>query len=160
MAKAYILGDTNKSQIVDLNRPATIRCLAGGYPKPTITWWRGTNILPLKSARFEVNRDYSIDFNSVALSDLGQYICQAYSGQGKPVSMYVTLLGVGPVRAETPDDEPYLQYIVPDPNWQQPPQNYVPTRPPIESVPFGKQTIKVNNFWFLFYFGKKSIIIS
>lgn len=134
--KAYILGDTNSSKIVELNKPAQIRCLAGGYPKPGITWWRGTNLLPLKSTRFEVNRDNSIDFNSVALSDLGPYICQAYSGQGKPVSMYVTLLAVGQANAETPEDEQYLQYIIPSPPQQQP-NIYRPT-PPVEIEPSGK----------------------
>lgn len=139
--KAYILGDTNSSKIVELNQPAQIRCLAGGFPKPSITWWRGTNMLPLKSTRFEVNRDNSIDFNSVALSDLGPYICQAYSGQGKPVSMYVTLLAIGPANAETPEDEPYLQYIVPSPPLEQTPHYYRPTPPPPppqESEPVGK----------------------
>lgn len=92
-------------------------------------------MLPLKSTRFEVNRDNSIEFNSVALSDLGPYICQAYSGQGRPVSMYVTVLGTGPARAETPEDEQYLQYIV---NAQQPTHSYYVPTPPIEYEPIGK----------------------
>lgn len=135
--KAYILGETNSSKIVELNQPATIRCLAGGYPKPSITWWRGTNLLPLRSARFEVNRDNSIDFTSVALSDLGTYICQAYSGQGRPVSVYVTLLAHGPVRAETPEDELYLQYVVNAPPLP-PTQEYYPPRPTPQVEPIGK----------------------
>lgn len=95
-------------------------------------------MLPLKSTRFEVNRDNSIEFNSVALSDLGPYICQAYSGQGRPVSMYVTVLGNGPARAESPEDEQYLQYVV---NAQQPtPSYYIPTPlPPVELEPIGKR---------------------
>lgn len=139
--KAYILGDTNSSKIVELNQPATIRCLAGGYPKPSITWWRGTNMLPLKSTRFEVNRDNSIEFNSVGLSDLGPYICQAYSGQGRPVSMYVTVLGVGPARAETPEDEQYLQYVVNAPPLQPTPSNYPTTPLVVESEPIGKRIL-------------------
>lgn len=114
--------------------------MAGGFPKPTVTWWRGTDILPLKSTRFEVNRDYSLVFNDIALSDLGPYICQAYSGQGRPVSMYVTLMSIGSVRAETPEDEQYLQYVVPAPPLQpSDPHYYRPTQPPqVEVEPSGK----------------------
>lgn len=136
-SKAYILGDTNSSKIVELNEPATIRCLAGGYPKPSVTWWRGTDILPLKSTRFEVNRDYSLVFKGIKLSDLGPYICQAYSGQGRPVSMYITLRAIGPVRAETPEDEQYLQFVIDAQPFQPTPHYYRPT-PPVEQEPLGK----------------------
>lgn len=114
--KAYILGDANSTEIVTLNEPAIIRCLAGGYPKPYVSWWRGTDLLPLKSTRFEVNRDYSLVFNNIELSDLGPYICQAYSGQGKPVSLYVTLKAIGPVHITNRDDEQYLKYLIAAPD--------------------------------------------
>lgn len=82
-------------------------------------------------------------FNSVELSDLGPYICQAYSGQGRPVSMYVTLMAIdnGAVRAEHPEDEPYLQYVVPAPPLPPTHNNYPPTpppQPPLEQEPNGK----------------------
>lgn len=119
-------------------------CLTITNSKFSILRWRNTDILPLKSTRFEVNRDYSLVFNSVELSDLGPYICQAYSGQGRPVSMYVTLMAIdnGAVRAEHPEDEPYLQYVVPAPPLS-PSQNnnYRPTpppQPPLEQEPNGK----------------------
>lgn len=145
-SKAYILGDTNSSKVVDFNQPAEIRCLAGGFPKPSVTWWRNTDILPLKSTRFEVNRDYSLVFNSIELRDLGNYICQAYSGQGRPVSMYVTLMAIdnGAVRAEHPEDEPYLQYVVPAPRLPPTHNNYPPTppqQPPLEQEPNGKPIV-------------------
>lgn len=138
-SKVYILGETNSSKIIEFNQPATIRCLAGGYPKPIVTWWRGHDILPLKSSRFEVNRDYSLVFNQIALSDLGPYICQAYSGQGRPVSMYITLMAIGSMRAETPEDEQYLQYVIPAP--QLPNTNYyqpTPLPPLVEVEATGK----------------------
>lgn len=136
-SKAYILGETNSSKVVEFNRPAMIRCMAGGYPKPSVTWWRGTEMLPLNSTRFEVNRDYSLVFNSIALTDLGPYICQAYSGQGRPVSMYVTLMAIGSVQAETPEDEQYLQYVIPAPQLQPQHHDYRPT-PPVDIEPSGK----------------------
>ncbi|XP_031639784.1 papilin-like [Contarinia nasturtii] len=141
-SNAYILGETNSSTIVELNRPATIRCLPGGYPKPHITWWKGRNMMPLKTSRFEVRSDHSIDFISIALSDLGPYICQAYSGEGRPVSKYVTLLAPGPVHADSPEDEQYLQYVV-NATSLQPTPNYPPRQtPPVETQePIGKQTL-------------------
>lgn len=89
-----------------------MRCLAGGYPKPIVSWWRGTEILPLRSTRFEVNRDYSLVFNQIQLTDLGQYICQAYSGEGKPVSVSIVLKAYGPVQANDESEEQYLKYII------------------------------------------------
>lgn len=107
--------------------------------------WKDAQLLPLKSTRFEVNREYSLVFNNIELSDLGQYICQAYSGQGRPVSMYVTLMAFGPVQSQLPDDEPYLQYVVPArplPPTQSNNNNYslstLPPQPPIEQEPQGK----------------------
>lgn len=109
---AYILGDTNSSVIATLTQPAMIRCAAGGYPKPFVTWWRGDQILPLKADRFEITRDYSIVFSRVELHDLGQYVCQAYNAYGKPVSKTVFLRARGPVTARNDEDRKYLQYLV------------------------------------------------
>lgn len=138
--KAYILGETNSTKILTLAQPATVRCLAGGFPKPYVSWWRGKELLPLKAARFEVTRDYSLVFSHLDLSDLGPYICQAYSGEGKPVSMYVTLKAVGPVHVSNKEDEQYLKYLVaapavpttPKPNPNYP---YRPVRPPLRVIP-------------------------
>lgn len=95
--------------------------MAGGYPRPIVSWWRGTEILPLRSTRFEVNRDYSLVFNQIQLTDLGQYICQAYSGEGKPVSVSIVLKSIGPVHANDENEEQYLKYIIAAP----------PTLPPL-----------------------------
>lgn len=111
-AKAYISGEANSTKLVELNQPAVVRCLAGGYPKPIVSWWRGTEILPLRSTRFEVNRDYSLVFNKIGLIDLGPYICQAYSGEGKPVSVSIVLKAIGPAHANDENEEQYLKYII------------------------------------------------
>lgn len=111
-SKAYILGEANSTQIVTLKEPAVVRCLAGGYPKPFVSWWKGTDLLPYKSTRFEVTQDFSLVLHQVELTDLGPYICQAYSGSGKPVSKYVTLKAVGPVHTTTEEERPYLRYLI------------------------------------------------
>lgn len=132
---AYIVGDENSTQIVTLGQPTKIRCLAGGYPKPYVSWWRDTEMLPLKTARFEVARDYSLTFERVELSDLGPYVCQAYSGVGRPKSITTTLKAVGPVHVRDPEDEKYQQYLVdpaelPSARPAAPVDTYRPTYPP------------------------------
>lgn len=124
--KAYILGEANSTQIVTLNKPATVRCLAGGYPKPFISWWKGTELLPYKSTRFEVTQEFSLVFNQIELSDLGPYICQAYSGSGKPVSKYVTLRAIGPVHTNNDDDRQYFKYLIDAPSISVTPQVHYP----------------------------------
>lgn len=110
---AYIYGDRNVTQVVQLNRPALIRCPAGGSPVPHVSWWRNGRIYGINSAqsRGEMTRDYSLFFRSIQLSDLGLYNCDAYNG-GRPVSLHVTLKAVGPVRPINPDDNQYMQYII------------------------------------------------
>ncbi|XP_058060218.1 papilin [Anopheles bellator] len=105
---AYIAGTLNDSQVIQLEEPATLRCPAGGYPKPVVSWWRETFMMPLKM----VSRDYSLHFERVRLQDLGPYVCQAYSGAGKGISRTVTLLAYGPVTPISPVDEKYLKYVL------------------------------------------------
>ena len=138
--KAYILGETNSIKLLSLNQPATVRCLAGGNPKPYVSWWRGTEMLPLSTTRHEINSEFSLVFQRLELSDLGPYVCQAYSGEGKPVSIHVTLKAVGPVHVRNREDEQYLKYLVnsaevpttprPDPNYP-----YRPVFPPRRVIP-------------------------
>lgn len=112
---AYILGDSNSTEVATISHPATLRCLAGGHPKPFVTWWRGDKILPLKDDRVEITRDYSLMLNRVELNDLGPYVCQAYNSIGRPVSIQVTLKARGPVHARSEDDRKYLQYVDSEP---------------------------------------------
>lgn len=126
------MGEHNDTLVAELNEPATLRCPAGGYPKPIVTWWRETFMMPIKL----INRDYSLQFTRVRLSDLGPYVCQAYSGAGKGISRTVTLKAYGPVPFTDPVDEKYLRYIVHTrpahaPSYRpQPPHYPEPTAPP------------------------------
>lgn len=112
---AYILGDSNTTVVTPLQQSATLRCLAGGHPKPFVTWWRGDKILPLKDDRVEITRDYSLILARVDLVDLGPYVCQAYNSIGRPVSIQVTLKTHGPVHARNEEERNYLQFVESEP---------------------------------------------
>uniref|UniRef100_A0A1S4GDA2 Papilin n=1 Tax=Anopheles gambiae TaxID=7165 RepID=A0A1S4GDA2_ANOGA len=124
---AYIAGNLNDSLVVELESPATLRCPAGGYPKPIVTWWRDTFMMPLKM----VNRDYSLSLPRVRLEDLGPYVCQAYSGAGKGISRTVTVYGYNLPAQINPQDERYMKYVVaaPAPARPAPPVDRYPSRP-------------------------------
>lgn len=112
---AYIVGEPNATVTGVIGQPAVIRCAAGGYPKPFVTWWRGDKILPFKDDRFEINRDYSLMFSNLELTDLGPYVCQAYNSIGRPVSITATMKARGSVRARTEEEQRFLQYVVSEP---------------------------------------------
>ncbi|XP_043651988.1 papilin isoform X5 [Drosophila teissieri] len=126
---AYIYGDKNVTQIVELNRPAVIRCPAGGFPVPHVSWWRNGHLFGLDNGLMQ--RDFSLVFNSIQLSDLGLYTCEVYN-QRRPVSLRVTLKAVGPVRPLNAAEEQYMQYVLSPatrPVTQRPSYPYRPTRP-------------------------------
>ncbi|XP_017083163.2 papilin isoform X3 [Drosophila eugracilis] len=126
---AYVYGDKNVTQIVQLNRPAVIRCPAGGHPKPHVSWWRNGKMFGLNNNLMA--RDYSLVFNSIQLTDLGLYTCEVFNYR-RPVSLRVTLKAVGPVRALSLEEEPYLQYVLnpaTPPVTQRPRYPFRPTRP-------------------------------
>lgn len=99
--------------IVKLNEPATLRCLAGGYPKPSVYWWRGSDLMPLRNETFEIHRDYSLVFHKLQLGNLGKYLCEAYTGKGKPTTLTITLKTIGPVPPPIRrEEEAYLKYVI------------------------------------------------
>lgn len=102
----------NPRPVVSMGQPTVIRCWAIGIPRPAITWWRGTKMLPLSSQKYEQNRDMSLRITIITLRDLGPYTCQAYNGQGRATSNTVTLLAMGPVKVNTDRDREYIKYIV------------------------------------------------
>lgn len=92
---AVLPQNSEEVPVVKLGRPALLRCHAYGWPRPSITWWRGTSMLPRRSRHFR-SRGTNLRVLAVRLRDLGVYTCQAYNGLGRAVSWSV------PLRAYTP----------------------------------------------------------
>lgn len=105
------MGEPNATQIVELERPAILRCLAGGYPAPHVGWWRDKEYLALETSNYRINADHSLEFFNIQLIDLGTYTCQAFS-VGRPASIQITLNAIGPVTPNSPEEEPYLRYVI------------------------------------------------
>ncbi|KYB26517.1 Papilin-like Protein [Tribolium castaneum] len=124
--------ESQPNVVVSLNAPATLNCLALGYPFPAVTWWKDDSLIPLKTSQFEVRKDYSLLIHSVKLSNLGVYTCQAYNGVGKAASWSVAVKARGPYHSTNPKDQKYLKYIVNPPELPttSAPPVYRPTSPP------------------------------
>lgn len=133
---AEVIGE-EQYVVVQLGAPAVLQCYAVGWPRPSVTWWRGERLLPFSSERYEQRRDFSLLLRTVTLRDLGPYVCQAYNGLGKATSWTLTVQAVGPSYSSDPDDTPYNIYLVApsrkDPSEPQPqPRPRPPYRPPVE----------------------------
>lgn len=149
----YIYGAGNVTQIATLNQPTILRCLAGGYPKPSVTWWKGTVMLPMFTDQYQFGADYSMTLTRVGLSDLGEYTCQAYSISGKPSVSTVVLRAYGPVHTTDPSEQPFLRYLLPPPELPAPSRPdprypYRPVRPPPVVNNISKLGWKTNKFFY------------
>nr|CAD7197384.1 unnamed protein product [Timema douglasi] len=109
---AEVIGEDSTYVVVALGAPTVLQCYAIGWPRPSVTWWRGDRMLPFSSELFEQRRDYSLLIHSVTLRNLGPYTCQAYNGLGRAASWTVTVQAVGPVYSENPEDVEYTKYLV------------------------------------------------
>ncbi|CAG2058286.1 unnamed protein product, partial [Timema podura] len=134
---AEVIGEDSTYVVVALGAPTVLQCYAIGWPRPSVTWWRGDRMLPFSSELFEQRRDYSLLIHSVTLRNLGPYTCQAYNGLGRAASWTVTVQAVGPVYSENPEDVEYTKYLVHPPQRpetpivaERPTYPYRPARPP------------------------------
>ncbi|XP_045125730.1 papilin-like isoform X4 [Portunus trituberculatus] len=101
--------------LATLGNKMTLFCRAVGWPRPSVTWWRGRDMLPVTSRAYEQFRDGSLTIRVVNLRSLGPYTCQVYNGYGPATSQTTVLHALGPVHKPLPSDRDFLQYIVDPP---------------------------------------------
>lgn len=58
---------TDSDVTMSLGSPAKMYCLAYGFPKPTVTWWKGTTILDQSSDRHRLD-DFTLSLRSAAMT--------------------------------------------------------------------------------------------
>lgn len=76
----------------EVGKPAELLCNARGWPKPTVTWWRETTMLPLSSHRYMQMPNYALLIRSVVHEDRGDYSCHAHNGVGSGATYKITLI--------------------------------------------------------------------
>lgn len=74
----------------ELGQPLHVRCLAYGYPPPSVFWYHGYGgaMVPYNDAVYEARGNVLL-IRSLAIETLGEYTCQAYNGEGKAASWVV-----------------------------------------------------------------------
>lgn len=87
-----IAGDENAVVTGELGSPLSLRCLAYGYPTPSVFWYLDKGfeeiMVPFNNAEFE-SRGNVLLIRNLTTDTLGQYMCQAYNGEGKAASWVV-----------------------------------------------------------------------
>ncbi|XP_072930145.1 papilin isoform X3 [Epargyreus clarus] len=104
---AGIAGAANAVVTGEAGRAVNIRCLAYGYPPPTIYWYRGRNgpMVPYSSALYEA-RGNVLQIRSLIPETLGEYICMAYNGIGKPAEWPVSVQTEREARSSSTPERP------------------------------------------------------
>ncbi|CAG0888031.1 unnamed protein product [Darwinula stevensoni] len=117
--------DPEPYTVSSLGEAVQLFCLVLGWPRPTVTWWRRTRMLPRRSEKYEQYPDHIV-IQRVGLSDLGPYTCHAYNGIGTAASWTVTLQGFGPVYTTRPEDAEFTKFLVSHPQTPRPVARPVP----------------------------------
>lgn len=80
-----------------LDQLVELPCKASGLPKPVVTWWKNTRLLPLSNSldpnwQFELGPVNELRIRQMTVEDLGVYTCQAQNSYG-PIQVWdVSLL--------------------------------------------------------------------
>ncbi|XP_059058317.1 papilin-like [Achroia grisella] len=87
---AGIAGDRDAVVYGEIGQSLTIQCLAYGYPRPSVLWYRGPTgtLVPFSSSIYEA-RDFGLLIRKLEVDQLGSYTCEAYNGVGRPASWTV-----------------------------------------------------------------------
>lgn len=89
----------------------------------------------------KVQKDFSLLIYSVKVSNLGEYTCSVYNGQGKTDDWKITLKTYGPVQL-TPDVEKYRDFIIDQPRSPSAQTLEDTVAPMITQTPYYQFTVK------------------
>ncbi|KAI8425354.1 hypothetical protein MSG28_007115 [Choristoneura fumiferana] len=133
---AGIAGESRVTVVGELGHPLSIRCLAYGYPQPSIAWYHGprSEMVPYDSKEYEARANVLL-IRSLGIDTLGEYVCQVYNGVTKPASLTVEVWAYerGGERA-SPYLRPRGDVVVVTPR-APPPDLTLPTTQPIVEFP-------------------------
>ncbi|KAH9384024.1 hypothetical protein HPB48_026007 [Haemaphysalis longicornis] len=76
---------------VRVSETARLACVAVGFPRPIVQWYRKSKQLPQRSARYATLGDFTLAIRNVTLEDEGIYMCRAYNYHGDPAVLKVSL---------------------------------------------------------------------
>ncbi|GAB6024702.1 hypothetical protein CHUAL_009835 [Chamberlinius hualienensis] len=114
-APAQIIGGVKVVQ-APLHEPCMLHCNAQGWPRPSVTWWRESLMLPRSSERYHQYNNYTLLIRQIAMADIGPYECRAYNGIGDVAIWEVTVYLDGPPILDTSDAK--LKYFGPETHGQ------------------------------------------
>ncbi|XP_015589222.1 papilin isoform X3 [Cephus cinctus] len=82
---AYIQQPEESELTAEEGSFVTMKCVAIGNPKPTISWRKDTVVIKDSEKRRRIMSDGSLQIINLYTYDRGTYICSAYNGLGAPV---------------------------------------------------------------------------
>ncbi|XP_052756348.1 papilin isoform X3 [Galleria mellonella] len=87
---AGIAGEPNSVVTGEIGRSLSIRCLAYGFPEPSVVWYRGSRgtLVPFSSSVYEARGNVLL-IRRLDEDVLDKYTCEAYNGVGRPASWSV-----------------------------------------------------------------------
>ena len=76
--------------ILAVDSPATVDCVADGWPPPT-TFWQKAGVRLTNTSRLSVLANGSLHFHSITFNDSGRYVCVARNSLGVQLSVPINV---------------------------------------------------------------------
>ena len=107
--------------IAQIGQPVELPCNATGLPRPVVTWWKDTRLLPTNDptglGQYENGVLNQLRLRHVRTEDAGVYTCQAQNSFG-PIQVWDVTLLLGfdtSLRTQTGAQNLSTSYVLPPP---------------------------------------------